>query len=92
MILNHMVEFFEDMSGLEINRSKCQNLGINCDQRKVGRRADLFGCEIGFSPSFYLDFPLGGNSKVTSSLGGNSKIQERLFPIGRKVSFPRQAS
>ena len=29
--LNHMVQFFEEMSGLKINRSKCTIFGINFD-------------------------------------------------------------
>lgn len=40
LILNHMVEFFEAMSGLKINKSKCQILGINGDQEKIGRWAE----------------------------------------------------
>jgi len=32
--LNHMVEFFEEMLGLKINRS-CTIYGINSDQAKI---------------------------------------------------------
>lgn len=58
-ILNHMVGFFENMSGLKINRNKCQILG-NSDSEKFGRWVEVFGCEVGTFPSSYFGVPLGG--------------------------------
>lgn len=65
-ILNHMVGFFEDMSGLKINRNKCQILGINSEFYKFRRWAEVFDCEVGTFSSSYLGVPRG--SLVTREL------------------------
>lgn len=64
-IFNHIVGFFEDMSGLKINRNKCQILGINNNLVKLRNCAEVFGCEVGLLPSYYLRLPLGGNPRAT---------------------------
>lgn len=33
LVLNHSLAFFEVMLGLKINREKCQNLGLNYDEK-----------------------------------------------------------
>lgn len=63
LTLNHILAFFEEMSGLKINRAKFQVLGLNCTPEKVGRWVALVGCDIGSFPS-YLGLPLGHNSKT----------------------------
>ena len=63
LILNH-IAFFEDMSGLKINRSKCVILGINIDQVKLWRWAEVFDCEVGSFPSSYFGLSLGGNPRA----------------------------
>lgn len=66
LTLIHMVGFFEAMSGLNISWSKCQVLGINCDQDKLQRWASVVGCEVGSHPTCYLGLPLGGNLTAVS--------------------------
>lgn len=41
-----LVGLFEMMFGLKINTSKCQVLGINCDQGKLNRWATVVGCDV----------------------------------------------
>lgn len=45
-----MVDFFESISGLKFNRTKCQIMGIHSDIRKIRRWADTFEGEVGFFP------------------------------------------
>lgn len=68
LILIHVVAFFEDYSGLKINRSKCTVFvfGINSDQAKLQKWVKVFDCEVGSFPSFYLRLLLRGNSKAVS--------------------------
>lgn len=54
LLLNHILELFEAMSRLKINRGKCRVLGLNCPPDKVERLAALVGCDIGSLPSPYL--------------------------------------
>lgn len=54
LILNHILAFFEEISGLRINRGKCSVMGINCDEEKLKRWSKLVGSEIGGLPSSYL--------------------------------------
>lgn len=46
-ISNHVLAFFEEMSGLRINKGKCSVMGINCDEEKFSKWAELVGCDIG---------------------------------------------
>lgn len=66
LILNHILKFFEALSGLKINRDKCHLLGLNCEEGKLRRWASLVGCKVGVFPSSYLGLPLGHNPKSLS--------------------------
>lgn len=89
LILNHMVEFFEAMWGLKINRSNCQILGINYDQDKLRRQVDVIGCEVGSFPSSYLGLLLGGNPRACLSGTLFLKRSARGYRRGRKAFSPK---
>lgn len=55
---------FTPNTGLKINRSKCQSLGINHDEETLSRWAGIIGCEVGSFLSSYLGLPLGGNLRA----------------------------
>lgn len=79
LILNHVLAIFEEVSGLKINRGKCCIVGINCDEDRVIRWADLARCKIGRLPSSYLGLPLGGNPKFAALWDPViDKVQKRL--------------
>ena len=72
---------FRSVSGLKINMSKSNILGLGVDDDIVSSLADWVGCEVGVWPINYLGLPLGGNprsrnfwepviSKVTKRLDG----------------------
>lgn len=65
-ILNHIVESFEDMSGLKINSSKCTIFYINFEHAKLQRWMEVFDREVGSFSSLYLRLPYGGNLRDVS--------------------------
>lgn len=65
LLPNH-VAFFEEMSGLKINKGKCCIMGINCEEDKLKRWVDLVGCVVGSLPSSYLGLPPGSYPKSTA--------------------------
>uniref|UniRef100_A0A0A0LJW8 Reverse transcriptase domain-containing protein n=1 Tax=Cucumis sativus TaxID=3659 RepID=A0A0A0LJW8_CUCSA len=74
-----MVEFFEEMLGLKINRNKCTIYDINSDQVKLQRWAEAFDCEVDSFPSCYLGLLLRGNSRAVSFWNPIcEKIKKRL--------------
>lgn len=55
---------FEYASGLNLNYSKSELLGVAMDDNTIIFMADIFGCKIGNWPSSYSGLPL--NSKANS--------------------------
>ncbi|KAA0049759.1 hypothetical protein E5676_scaffold106G00530 [Cucumis melo var. makuwa] len=53
------------MSGLKINRNKWKILGINNNLVKLRNCAEVFSCEVGLLPSYYMGLPLGKNPRAT---------------------------
>lgn len=51
------MSFVEFISGLKINKGKCQVLDINYDQSKLNRWPMLVGYEVGSFLSSYLGLP-----------------------------------
>jgi hypothetical protein len=49
-----LLYLYELMSGLKINFTKSEVILINGDNDKCIQMADLFNCQIGFSPIKYL--------------------------------------
>ncbi|TYJ96216.1 periodic tryptophan protein 1-like protein [Cucumis melo var. makuwa] len=68
-ILNHIVESFEDMSGLKINSSKCTIFYINFEHAKLQRWMEVFDREVGSFSSLYLRLPYGEIELFTSGAG-----------------------
>uniref|UniRef100_A0A803P465 Reverse transcriptase domain-containing protein n=1 Tax=Cannabis sativa TaxID=3483 RepID=A0A803P465_CANSA len=64
--LLRVVEAFCAISGLKINLSKSQLLGICMDEEIVSRLARRIGCEVGSWPLQYLGMPLGGSPRKWS--------------------------
>lgn len=62
--------FFEALSGLKTNRTKCQILGISCDKEKIKSQVEEVGS--------YLGFPLGGNLGISFQALTVDKIGKRL--------------
>lgn len=56
--LKGVLRWFEIVSSLKINYSKCALLGVCMDLDEVSSFASMFGCIVGNFPSMYLGMPL----------------------------------
>ncbi|XP_058088931.1 uncharacterized protein LOC131235665 [Magnolia sinica] len=56
--LQKILVCFEVVSGLRINITKSEMLGIRLEERELGKLASLIGCKTGSFPSTYLVMPL----------------------------------
>jgi len=59
-----LLQVFEVVSGLRINREKCGVVGINLENNVVDRLANFGGYNILSWPLTYLGMPLGGNPRT----------------------------
>lgn len=69
---------------------KCLILGINCEQEKINRWANLVGCDVGSFPSSYFSLPFSVNPGAILFWDPPWKRLERDWLVGRKV-FPRKS-
>lgn len=56
-----LLQVFEVVSGMKINKSKCGLAGINVENSVLSSYATPVGCSVKQFPFSYLGLPLGGN-------------------------------
>lgn len=56
--MNAIMICFEIVSGLKVNFSKSELIGVGLDEEQVGPLANLMGCKVGALPASYLGLPL----------------------------------
>lgn len=87
--LFEIIQSFEMASGLGINHSKSEFLGINIDSSIVQSLAVAFGCKVGTWPSSYLGLPLHGKPFTTSFwdpiIEKIERQSKKLVPISLRV-------
>ena len=52
---------FENLSGLKVNFSKSQSVGVNVSTSWLSEAAMVLSCKVGSVPFVYLGLPIGGN-------------------------------
>ena len=57
---------FESLSGLKVNFSKSQLVGVNVEGSWLVEAARLLQCRVGHLPFVYLGLPIGGNTRHLS--------------------------
>jgi len=53
---------FEALSGLNVNFSKSQLVGVNVSSSWLAEAALVLNCNVGSLPFVYLGLPIGGNA------------------------------
>ena len=64
--LTRILNVFHDVSGLQINLSKCNLLGIGVSDREINEMAVMIGCRSATFPFSHLGLAVGGNMKKKS--------------------------
>ncbi|XP_076916560.1 putative mitochondrial protein AtMg01250 [Bidens hawaiensis] len=59
--LSRLLRCFHLVSGLQINYSKSNLLGIKVNLDEISAYANLIGCNLGIIPCSYLGLPIGAN-------------------------------
>ena len=54
---------FENLSGLRVNFSKSQLVGVNVNTSWLSEAAMVLSCKVGSIPFVYLGLPIGGNAR-----------------------------
>ena len=57
---------FEPISGLKVNFTKSQLVGVNVHQSWLTEAALVMRCRVGSLPFVYLGLPIGGNARLLS--------------------------
>ncbi|KAJ0744136.1 putative RNA-directed DNA polymerase [Helianthus annuus] len=63
MALNRLLRWIFLVTGLKVNRRKCNIFGIGVEESEVDRVAKFVNCEVGAFPFSYLGIPIGVNMK-----------------------------
>jgi len=71
---------FETLSGLKVNFSKSQLVGVNVASSWLSEAAMVLNCKVGSIPFVYLGLPIGGNARRLSFWDLLiTRIKSRLF-------------
>lgn len=63
-LICYVLDCFCEVSGLKLNKIKCSLMGINLEEGKLERLANLWGCRVGLWPVKYLGLPIGENPRA----------------------------
>jgi hypothetical protein len=75
-----ILSLFEDLSGLKVNFSKSQLVGVNIAGSWLSEAAMVLNCKVGSIPFMYLGLPIGGNaSRLVFWQPLINKINSRLL-------------
>jgi hypothetical protein len=62
-VMRAVLFLFEALSGLKVNFSKSQLVGVNVPASWLSEAAMVLNCKVGSIPFVYLGLPIGGNAR-----------------------------